>query len=104
MHNKLRADDRHNYAGLQIPVNSKLHYAKWAHYLVDYWDCQLPLLIKFGFPLDFDRNCVITSQNMNHKSALDYLDHVTTYLQEEMEHKVILDPYKDSPIASPFMT
>ena len=24
---------------------------------------QLPLLVKFGFPLDFDRNSVTTSQN-----------------------------------------
>ena len=67
LHKKLRADGRHNYAGLQIPISSKLTYTRWAHYLVDYWDCQLPLLVKFGFLLDFDRNNVITSQKINHK-------------------------------------
>ena len=108
LHKKLRADGRHNFAGLQIPISSKLNYEKWAQYLVDYWDWQLPLLIKFGFPLDFDRNNVITHQEVNHKSALDYPDHVETYLQEEIDHKAILGPYKDSPIdnlhISPFMT
>ena len=53
--------------------------------------------MKFGFPLDFDRNTGITSQKINHKSVLDYPDHVQTYLQEEMDHKAILGPYKDSP-------
>ena len=55
LHRELRADGRHNFAGLQIPISSKLNHEKWAQYLVDYWDWQLPLLIKFGFPLDFDR-------------------------------------------------
>ena len=108
VHKQLRADGRHNFAGLQIPISSKLNHGKWAQYLVDYWDWQLPLLIKFGFPLDFDRNSVIINQEVNHKSALDYPDHVDTYLREEIDNKAMLGPYKDSPIEnlhiSPFMT
>ena len=51
LHKMLRVDGRHNYEGLQIPVPSKLTYKVWAGYLREYWDWQLPLLIKFGFPL-----------------------------------------------------
>ena len=50
---------------------------------------------KFSFLLDFDMNSVITSEKVNHKSALNYPDHVKTYLQEE-----ILCPLKDSPIVN----
>ena len=88
LHKKLRADGRPNYLGLQIPVMSKLKYDKWAAYLDTYWDWQLPLLIKYGFPLDFDRNQAISSDLINHKSVLEYPEHVTTHLREEIENEV----------------
>ena len=72
LHKLLREDGRHNYRGLQIPVPSKLNPEAWAKYLQQYWDWQLPLLIKFRFPLDFNRDSVITSQSINHKSATEY--------------------------------
>ena len=55
LHKLLRQDGRHNYEGLQVPVHSQLNFVKWKSYLQDYWDCQLPLLIKYGFPLDYNR-------------------------------------------------
>ena len=59
---------------------SKLKYDNWAAYLDTYWDCQLPFLIKYGFPLDFDQNQAISSDLINHKSVLEYPEHVATYL------------------------
>ena len=97
--------------GLQIPVVSKLNHDKWAVYLEKYWDWQLPLLIKYGFPLDFDRNHIVHSERINHKSATDYLDHVATYLQDEIANNAMLGPFKNPPPPplqnlhiSPFMT
>ena len=108
LHRMLRKDGRHNYKGLQIPVPSKLNPEAWHKYLQQYWDRQLPLLIKFGFLLNFDRDSVLTSQNINHKSATDYPDHVSVYLEEELRHQAILGPFKHPPInhlnTSPFMT
>ena len=82
LHKKLREDGRHNFRGLQVPVPSKLNPEVWAQYLQKYCDWQLPLLIKFRFPLDFDRECVITSQHIDHKSAAEHPDHVSGYLKE----------------------
>ena len=108
LHRMLREDGKHNYRGLQIPVPSKLKPEAWAKYLDQYWDWQLPLLIKFGFPLDLDRDSRITSQNINHKSAIEYPDHVSVYLEEELRHQAILGPFEHPPInhlhTSPFMT
>ena len=108
LHKKLRTDGRPNYLGLQTPIISKLNYGKWAAYLHNYWDWQLPLLIKYGFPLDFDRNQDICSDKINHKSAIEYPEHVATYLREEIENKAMLGPFTDPPIknvhTSPFMT
>ena len=69
LHQRLRNDGRHNYVGLQIPVSSKLNPGKWANYLHNYWDWQLPLLVKYGFPIDFDRNAEICHELGNHNSA-----------------------------------
>ena len=108
LHRMLRKDDRHNYKGLQVPVPSKLNYEVWSKYLQQYWDWQLPLLIKYGFPLDFNRDSVMTSHKINHKSATDYAKHVSVYLEEELRHQAILGPFKNPPIpqlhTSPFMT
>ena len=104
----MRQDGRHNYVGLQVPVVSKLNHEKWAQYLTTYWDWQLPLLIKYGFPLDFDRTLDTNCEKINHKSATEYPEHVTAYLKEELSNKAILDPFKTPPIAnlhvSPLMT
>ena len=107
-HKKLRKDGRHNYIGLQVPLMLNLKYDKWAQYLTTYWDWQLPLPIKYGFPLDFDRNSDISSEKINHTSAIEYPEHVTAYLQEELDHKAMLGPFQTPPIEnihiSPFMT
>ena len=108
LHRKLSEDGRHNYRGLQVPVPLKFNPEAWAQYLQEYCDWQLPLLIKFGFLLDFDRDSVITSQRINYKSVTEYPDHVTAYLKEELQYQGILGPFKYPPInhlhTSPFMT
>ena len=108
LHKLLRQDGRHNYEGLQVPVHSQLDFAKWESYPQDYWDWQLPLLIKYGFPLDYNRGHNMQSEKINHKSALQYPFHVDVYLTDEMNHGAMLGPFRDPPInnlhISPFMT
>ena len=45
----------------------------WDHYLQSYWDKQLPLLIRFGFPLDYNKD------------------------KQEHQHEAILGPFRDIP-------
>ena len=87
---------------------SKSKYDTWAQYLTTYCDWQLPLLIKYGFPLDFDRDSDINCEKMNHKSPIKYPEHVIAYLQEELDNRAMLGPFRAPPIdnlhVSPFMT
>ena len=75
--------------------------------LQGYWDSQLPLLIRFGFPLDFDRNIPLESHLDTHNSAKNYPNDVRAYL-EEKSYNAILGPFDAPPLAnlhtSPFMT
>ena len=43
-----------NFLGMRIPVQTNLNVSNWRRHLVDYFDQQLPDLIQFAFPLDFD--------------------------------------------------
>ena len=88
-------------------MDTNLNVATWRSYLSDYFDQQLPDLIEFGFPRDFDRKVSLASTFKNRASALAYLDHVDQYLQEELKHKAIMGPFQEPPIPlhfSPFMT
>ena len=76
--------------------------------LSGYWDKQLIHLIRFGFPIDFNRSCPLTHEDKNHSSAVDYPEDIKAYLNEEIQHGTIIGPYQNSPIPnchfSPFMT
>ena len=94
--------------GEQINIKSQLNPDMWEAQLHDYWDKQLPLLIRFGFPLDFDRKSVLSSQDHNHSSANLFLEDINAYLNEEIKYGAILGPFTAPPLAelhtSPTMT
>ena len=96
-----------NYLKSRIPVNTNLNIKNWRSYLSNYWDQQLPDLLEYGFPLDFDRNCQLQSVDSNHKSADMHLDQVQNYIKEELSHKAIVGPFQHLPLSfhvSPLMT
>ena len=106
-HRLVRASGKPNFLGTRIPVQNTLKPDRWRQYLVNYFDQQLPDLIEFGFPLSFDRNLNLTSTPHNHPSAIQFLDHVDKYIQEELAHQAIIGPFDEMPFKihiSPFMT
>ena len=107
-HFRVNATGIPNFLGARIPIKSQLNVEEWRNILVDYWDKQLIHLIQFGFPLDFNRNCILKHDNENHSSANEYPADIQAYLNEEMAHGAIIGPYDKNPIPdchiSPFMT
>ena len=76
--------------------------------MTNYWYSQLVLLLRYGFPLDFDYNSPLKSVQENHSPATDHTQDVHAYLSEEKEFGAILGPFEESPIdnlhVSPFLT
>ena len=106
-HKLIRDSGLPNFLGLRIPVETNLNVSSWRKHLVDYFDQQLPDLIEFGFPLDFDRTRDLQSTLVNHASARLNPDHVDKYIQEEVGFKAMLGPLDIKPFdihISPFMT
>ena len=98
----------HNFLEAQIEIKSQLNPDAWDRHLQNYWDKQLPLLIRYGFPPDFNSVSPLHHEETNHASAKLFVKDVLHYLQEEASFKAILGPFDAPPIEnlhiSPFMT
>ena len=106
-HTIIRNSGAPNFLEARIPVATQLNPDKWYFHLRDYWDRQLPDLIKYGFPLDFDRSKPLQPTYDNHASATQYIDCVEQYINEELQYGAIYGPFKDLPFpvhVSPLMT
>ena len=93
LHKKITDSQQYNFLQSQITLRSQLKPDVWDHYLQGYWDRQLPLLIRFGFPLDYNREEVLRSQETNHSSTIDYPDDIKAYLDKKMQHDANLGPF-----------
>ena len=96
-----------NFLNCRSPVKTQLNSDKWRSYLTQYWDQQLPDLIQYGFPLDFNRNCNLVSTYVNHTSAIEHEQHIDQYIAEELKYGTLYGPFDDTPIPvhiSPLMT
>ena len=108
IHNKVKRTGTYNFLEAKIQIPSQLKVEAWKDYLVGYWDKQLIQLIKYGFPLSFDKNTELISSNINHSSAKDCPEDIAVYLKEERTFGAILGPFTKPPVAnlhvSPFLT
>ena len=108
IHRSIVDSNTHNFMKAQIEIESQLNPDAWDSYLANYWDKQLPLLIRYGFPLDFNPASPLQHEETNHASAKLFAENVSHYLQEETSFKAILGPFDAPPIKnlhiSPFMT
>ena len=68
-HKLIRQSGVPNFLNCRIPGSNPIESSRWRHYLADYWDKQLPDLIQYGVPLDFNRQCPLSSSTTNHASA-----------------------------------
>ena len=111
VHKQVRATGKYNYEEAKIQLPSQINFDLLAELSKDYWDYQLPLFLRFGFPLDFPKNkeSHLKTAEENHASAVKYDKHIETYLDTERKLKAITGPYKNPPYGdltqiSPFMT
>ena len=108
LHKLMKASGTYNFWGLKIPVQSQLNVDQWEKQLEGYWDTQLLELIKYGFPMDFNRQSPLRWEGKNHNSALQFPQDVEAYLKEEIQFGAIQGPFTKSPIKnchfSPFLT
>ena len=108
IHEIVKETGKPNFMQARIPVKSQLNVEVWEKLLKNYWDQQLLQLLRFCFPLDFNRNRQLHCDGGNHSSATEYPKDVDAYIQAETSYGAILGPFKENPIknshTSPLMT
>ena len=72
LHKRIKASGEYNFKSCQIKIKSHLNPDAWDSLLQGYWDVQLSLLVRFGFPLDFNRETPLESHLENHNSAKNF--------------------------------
>ena len=107
-HNIVLKSGKPNFLQARVKVDTQLHLDEWQKQLQGYWDTQLLDLLRFGFPLDFNRLSPLQWEGKNHKSAIEYPRDIDAYIAEEMSFNAIVGPFKDHPCPnghiSPFMS
>ena len=73
-----------------------LNIPAWRTHIEHYWNQQLVDLLKFGFPLDFDRDLVSIKEN--HASAVKFAEHVDEYIKDELSQGAMLGPFDQKPV------
>ena len=99
-----------NFLGARVQVNFDINLDLLDSLAQDYWDWQLPLFLRYGFPMDFKgSHGDLISATESHASARLFPEHVSSYLQDEIQHKAIYGPFDSKPFGeathvSPFIT
>ena len=71
-HGIIRQSGTPNFLHCRIPLKTQLCIGEWERVLKGYWDTQLIELLRFGFPLDYDRNSILQCDAKNHSSASEF--------------------------------
>ena len=108
IHNHVKSTGNFNFMDAQVSVPSQLRLDRWDAYLEGYWDNQLKFLIRYGFPIDFNNEISLSSEENNHSSATEFPDNVRKNFHDEGCFGAILGPSSTPPIKdlhiSPCMT
>ena len=111
VHELVKSTGKPNFEGAKIQLPSKINFDLLDRISQDYWDYQVPLFLRYGFPLDFpvEHEDELQTTEVNHDSAESHGEHVEHYIKVEKDHGAIFGPYDEHPYGStsqisPFMT
>lgn len=98
-----------NYLSAKIPVSSALNIPQWEQALQNYHDSQLCDHLRYGWPVGYLKPDPPVSIQVNHRSALEFPDHIEKFIHTELSHDALVGPFTEPPFfpwarTSPLMT
>lgn len=111
VYEQVRSFGTYNVFGARIRLDSTLNVENWrllsTNHIDDDWLIQL---VEYGFPLQYvGPSCPTDLKKVtNHSSAVEFQDHVSHFIQKEIENNTIFGPFHDIPFEwgaiAPMMT
>ena len=85
MQQVVKATGKYNFEEGRIQLPSRINFEYLETLALNYWDYQLPLFLKYGFPLDFPHEHTkdLISTKQNHASGIKFPTDVEFYLETE---------------------
>ena len=101
----VRASGVPNFRGARLPLVHQLNISTWRRYhaLGYFHDAQLPDLLEFEFPLNYERAFMPRPVLFNHNSAHHFPMHVDHYIDSELAYNALCGPFHAPPVW-PFQT
>jgi hypothetical protein len=90
-----------NYLGVRLPISSPLKIENWRLLLADYADYAVCDFLEFGFPVGYAVNRLPDSSHINHRGALNFSDHVDSFIYKEVTLSAALGPFDQNPLFLP---
>jgi len=92
-----------NAYGAKLPVITNLKVDAWDYYLKDYHDQNVPLFLRYGWPIDYTADRWPVSSTKNHPSADQYTEHINHYIDVELSYQAIAGPFQTNPLHQPLI-
>ena len=84
--------------GARLPIASGLNIPEWRKMLVDYHDNQIVNYLEFCWPADYTAGTSPTPTHTNHTDNPTQLAAIRRYVQTELAHGAMLDPFQELPL------
>ena len=89
-----------NYRAARVPLPSAMNVNSWRSELKGYSDYKIVDFIEFGWPVGFDRDATLRSQDSNHATATAHPRDITHYVATELNKGALLGPFQGPPANS----
>ena len=104
----VRSSGELNFYNCKLPLPQPLNIPLWRTELQGYNDNVIVDYLEFGWPVGYTAPQLPAHNSTNHHSALAFPEHVTNYIQTELDHGAMLGPFTTPPFKyfhlSPLMT
>ena len=88
-----------NYLSARISIPSNIKCDAWDYLLADYHDAEIVDYLRFGWPGGYTAPIPPTPSETNHRSATNYPNDITRFLEKEVRLGAMLGPFPAPPFA-----
>ena len=86
-----------NFLGAKHLVHSRFNVDVWSHYLEHYQDRVIIDFLRYGWPINYQSDVLVSSSFHNHPSAVKNSSYLYTYIAKELSYQSVFGPFHCNP-------
>ena len=93
----VRETGRANVDSTKIRTTSKIKFENLENELIDYHNQEIIDLLKYGFPIECERDTAPPVVHRNHKGAVDFPEELRSYIHKQIQERTLIGPFDHNP-------